>query len=282
MKVIACLMIVLAGAGVVFAEGTLERGSGILARENRDISNVRGVRLTTFGTLRIKQGLREELVVSGDHNLLRRIETKVRSGILSIGMKTPITIFRPAQRVEFDLTVMELESIELTGSGDAYADRLDCGFMTIQITGSGDLEIRDLRLANDLDIRQTGSGGTRIDELRMNARMSLTTTGSGDTAIGRFTEVEMIEGRITGSGDFVLTGSSKEVVFRGNGSGDFKCAGLKTQTASVTLTGSGSAVFDTISENLSGKISGSGDLIFSGNPRLMNMKTTGSGDVIQR
>ena len=257
-------------------------GSDLRATEERHISGVRGVRLDTSGTLTITQGSNERLTISGDDNLLKWIVTPVKDGILTIRRNRRIRTFYPAQRLVYELTVPDIHSIELRGSGHAFADRLQGDILNVEITGSGDLEIGNLQLSGNLDVVVRGSGGATIGELKSAKDVRLRTTGSGDISITGFQGVQQIDSRITGAGSQILKGTSRELQIKSTGAGDLRGQEYRTDIAVVDLMASGGVEIASIEQSVSGRLAGSGDLIFGGNPGLVSIKSSGSGRVIRK
>ena len=242
------------GTGSFGWPGTV-RGSGRVVEEERPISGVDGVVLATLGNLTIKVGDEEELRIEAEENLIPYFETEVRNGTLFIRQRNNARI-APRKPVNFYLTVVELESIELTGSGDAEAADLEAKQFSATLTGSGDLNMESLD-AESLDVRINGSGGIRLEDLRAD-RLSVRMTGSGD--------LDIIDGRV------------EEQSITITGSGGYEAGSLASAEAEVQLTGSGSATIQ-VDDRLNASTSGSGDVRYIGNPTV-NRSSTGSGDVV--
>jgi hypothetical protein len=85
---------------------------------------------------------------------------------------------------------------------------------------------------------------------------------------------------INGSGSVALSGKAAEHQATISGSGDIRAFDLKSQTASISISGAGDCSLCT-SEFLTACISGSGDVIYTGNPRVES-RVKGSGSVKAR
>lgn len=124
----------------------------------------------------------------------------------------------------------------------------------ITISGSGTVNANDIG-TEVLDIAVSGSGDVRIDAL----------------------EGDRVKSTISGSGDISLSGDVSEQEVQITGSGDFSAVELLSNTAVVTITGSGNAtVFATSS--LDASITGSGNITFYGDPAVKRA-ISGSGDI---
>lgn len=244
---------ILGCVGTVPAFGVV-RGSGRLTEEERPVSGLTGVELATFGDLSIQVGDKEELRIEAEHNLMRYIETERRNGTLVIKTRNGVSL-RNRRPVRYFLTVKELESIEISGSGDVNAVDLEARRFDVTITGSGNLEMGDLD-TDTLQVRLSGSGDMDMDDLR----------------------AEALEAEITGSGKLDIAGGQiKKQEVTVTGSGDYRARGLESAEAEVRLTGSGTATMR-VENDLRVTITGSGDLHYIGDPSV-DSKVTGSGDI---
>jgi hypothetical protein len=250
------------------------RGSGRVVEEERAVSGITGVELATFGNLTIEVGEEEELRIEAEENLIPYFETEMRDGTLVIRQRPTVRL--ASQRpVNFYLTVKELESIVITGSGDASAPDLEAERFSITITGSGDLRTEDLE-AGRVNVRLTGSGDLQMGNLDA-ASLDVRINGSGDVEIDDL-YADSLEVDVTGSGGLDITGGQVDVQHvRLTGSGGYRASGLESAEADVELTGSGGASIQ-VEEHLKARITGSGDVRYAGSPTV-DQSTSGSGDV---
>jgi hypothetical protein len=252
------------------------RGSGRVTEEERPVSGITGVELATFGDLTIEVGDEEELRIQAEENLIPYFETEMRNGTLVIKQRQNVRIvsYKP---VNFYLTVKEkeLESIEISGSGDVRAPDLEAERFSITVTGSGDLRMEDLE-AGRVKARLTGSGDLRMGNLDADT-LDVRLSGSGDTAMDDLS-ANTLEVGMTGSGSLDIDGGEVErqdVTITGSGS--YRARGLESVEADVRLTGSGSANIQ-VEEHLNASTTGSGDVRYTGSPTV-DKTATGSGDV---
>jgi len=250
------------------------RGSGRVAEEIRPVSGVTGVELATFGDLSIEVGDDEELRIEAEENLIPYFETEMRDGTLVIKQRQNVRIVsnRP---VNFYLTVKAIESIGISGSGDARAPDLEAERFSITITGSGDLRMEDLE-AGRVRARLAGSGDLRMGNLDADT-LDVRISGSGDMAMDEL-RANTLEVDMNGSGSLDIDGGKVETQkVTATGSGDYEARRLESAEADVRLTGSGSATIQ-VEEYLNASTNGSGDVRYAGNPTV-DQATTGSGDV---
>ena len=155
-------------AAWLFLAGCGTPGSGTAGRETRQVSGIRAVQLTGDAVLSIEQTGVESLTVETDDNLLDHVSSDVVDGTLVLEVDG---IIDPTDSIAYEMTVADLESITLTGSGivevkDLEADRLD-----VSISGSGTVTVAGTTAAQAADIG--GSG-------RYNARELSSTTATVD------------------------------------------------------------------------------------------------------
>lgn len=263
---LGCCMIGLGGA----------RGSGRVVEKEIAVKNFTGVELATFGNLTIEVGDQEGLRIEAEDNLIKYFEANVFGDTLKIDSRPGVYI-RPTRRVHFYLTVKELDTLIVTGSGDVEAPDLKAGRFLVKITGSGDVTMRSLD-ADDVKVRITGAGNLDISSVEAK-RQEITLTGSGDVEIGDL-DTDEIEARITGSGDLdIRDGRAEEQRVALSGSGSYGAKRLESDEADVRIGGSGGVTVH-VRELMEVKITGSGDVHYIGSPRV-EQSVTGSGDVVQ-
>ena len=234
-KRLALLAVLFAGC-LLASACTLDMvpGSGARITESRPVSGIDRVSLTCSGDVILTQGDRESLTVETDDNLMQYITTGVSDGTLTL--VTKVGVSPTPTRLKFTLTVVDLDGLTATGSGDIHVARFD---------------------TDRLEIKTTGSGGIQIETLA----------------------AQEIEVRVTGSGDVELAGQVDDQVVTLTGSGKYRAGELRSSTATVKTTGSGSAT-TWVTESLDARISGSGSIEHYGNPRT-TVSDTGSGRVKQ-
>lgn len=107
-------------------------------------------------------------------------------------------------------------------------------------------------------------------------RIEIGTSGSGD--INAEVDAPSISVSGSGSGNVTLLGMTKDFDCKMSGSGDVKCANLKSENAVIHVSGSSDVhVFASVS--LKVNVSGSGDVYYGGNPTSPEIQIAGSGTV---
>ena len=160
-------------------------GSGKTVTEERAISGVEGVALSFVGDLRITQGDEEKLVITGDDNVLPLITTEVKDGVLTIGSKSTFGV-PVINDLHYDLTVRNLNNLQLSGAGNAEMEKLDTGDLTAGVSGAGNLSIKDLQ-ADTVVANLSGVGNLELGGKAKRQSISLSGAGSysgGDLETG--------------------------------------------------------------------------------------------------
>jgi hypothetical protein len=134
-------------------EPVTEDGRG----EVRDVRDFQEVALEGVGTLMIEQGDTESLSIQAEPRVLRRIETEVSNGKLTI---RPDRSFETREPITYFLTVKQLTGIELAGAGRIEAGQLSTDQLVLNGRGAGAVIIENL-IANTLGI--TASGNTKVE-----------------------------------------------------------------------------------------------------------------------
>jgi hypothetical protein len=249
-------------------------GSGRVTEKVVEVGDFTGVELATFGNLTIETGDEEELRIEAEDNLIEYFEVAVYGDTLEIRTR-PGVLLRPTRPVYFYLTVKELDTILLSGSGNVEAPDLEAERLSVKISGSGDIETGDLA-AEGIDLRISGSGDLDIAGCEAEAQ-EVAISGSGDARV-RNLDAGELEVRISGSGNLdVSEGEVKEQRVTISGSGDYDARHVASDITSVRINGSGSTVVQ-VRDHLEVRISGSGDVHYVGQPTVES-SVSGSGDV---
>ena len=126
-------------------------------------------------------------------------------------------------------------------------------------------------------ITSSGSADiTRRGTIKNSNQIEIRTSGSGD--INAEVDAPSISVSGSGSGNVTLSGRTKDFDCKISGSGDVKCANLKSENAVIHVSGSSDVhVFASVS--LKVNVAGSGDVYYGGNPSSPEIHITGSGTV---
>ncbi len=153
----------------------LIKGSGKVVKETRPVCGIRTLESCGGGEVFVTQGPTESLQVEAEDNLLPLLTSTVTDGKLCLSMK-PRVSFATTKPIRFYLTVKDLSSISILGSGGVQCSDLKTENLALFIGGSGDIAIKTE--AKRVAAECMGSGNASVDATAEN--MKLTVGGSGD------------------------------------------------------------------------------------------------------
>jgi hypothetical protein len=130
-------------------------GDGNVVEESRAIGACSSLDHGGVGIVQIQQGVGEQLRVRAEENLLDYLNTDMQGGELVI-WKDGVTLLN-TRPIEYDLTVVDLDRVALTGAGQIQASNLDTGPLALKLSGAGNIELVDLN-APRLDVDASGVG----------------------------------------------------------------------------------------------------------------------------
>jgi hypothetical protein len=237
--------------------GSGVQGSGDVAEESRAIEpGVTGVELAMHGDLIITLGESEGLVVEAEDNLLPHIRSEIRGDTLWIGTRSN-TNLRSTRPIRFSLTLNELDTIQVSSSGNIDAPDLEAERLSLAIRSSGTLTTGDLT-CDALSLEISSSGNMRLG-----------------TIVADTVDVEIrSSGRIEIDG-----GAADRQSIRISSSGNYEARHLESRTADVRITSSGSA-YVWVEEALDATLTSSGSVLYVGDPEI-DASTSSSGDVVR-
>jgi Putative auto-transporter adhesin, head GIN domain len=171
---------------------------GKVTSESRQVKNFDRVRCS-FGELMITQGDRESLTIIAEDRIQSQIVSEVRDGVLYLYPKNN-TSFVTFDRIRFNLTVKNINELNLDGLVQVQADNLKTDHLKLAATGSAKIAINSLK-ANTLNVDLGGaselnlagkvtdqtlyfSGGSRYRaDLLESQTVSLQINGAGDATV---------------------------------------------------------------------------------------------------
>ena len=200
-------------------------GSGNKITQERNVSKFNSVSFSGSGNVNIIQDGTTRLKLSGDDNILDKVETYVQDDVLYI---------KPKQCV--------------SGNIDAYVN-MDT-IRSINLSGSGNIIGSTKIVSDDLSLKISGSG--KIMAGLEAKKLEITTTGSGEsTLIGTADDYTYDS---SGSGKFFAYNLiTKRGKIRITGSGTAETTAQ--ETLDVTISGSGTVYYKgnaTVNQNVSG------------------------------
>lgn len=206
-------------------------------KETRNVGAFEAIQMSMSGRVYVTQGNRNEVIVEADRDDLEKVRTEVRNGRLVIGSRSNRSWFSWGSnfdgRVNVYVTVKELRSVTVSGSGDVIGQNtIETEDFEASISGSGDIELEidakrvessisgsgNIELsgaAEDVRLGITGSGKFYAEEMRA-GDYNIKISGSGRASITTFGELDV---RISGSGGVYYSGQPTDVNTSISGSG---------------------------------------------------------------
>ena len=235
---------------------------GIDFVEVREVGKFRSLSSSLPCNVYFSQSAKQEVRIETTEEFASKVLTVVEDGTLKLKLEDgnyPKLILRIV------ISVPEIESITLQGSGDLFHEGLlqVDNSLSLKVSGSGDMRIGSVS-CKGFETSTSGSGNIDIESLAAAGNVSARATGSGDIHIpGRVAVDGGVELSVSGSGDIDI----KSVSASGN--------------ASVRTTGSGDICLRDVVFNgdMDLKTSGSGDIIVNGTCRDVVASSSGSGNI---
>lgn len=207
-------------------------GSRRVVTEDIKVSDFDQINFSTIGDLTITQGDRESLTIEAESNVMSRITTGVRGGTPYIEMKSGIWNVVPTKPVRYDLTVKELNSLDLSGVGSVYAGAIDTDRLDLDMSGAGKVIIRSLT-AETLEVDHSGAGKCELAGQVRRQEVHLTGAGEYDAAD---LESESVEVELSGVGEATVW-ATEALDIRLSGVGSVSYYGDPTVTQNVSGIG---------------------------------------------
>jgi hypothetical protein len=158
---------------------SLVSGSGVVTSETREVNGFDRIEMSGIGTLYITQGEVESLKIEAEDNILPKIKSEVRNGILSLGFGVDdwSDIVQPTKPINYYVTVKDLTRIELSGAGRVKSEIIETASLKILSSGAGDIEINNI-VAKELDVNLSGAGNCQVSGEVTNQSIDISGAGS--------------------------------------------------------------------------------------------------------
>ena len=209
------------------------------SEEARNISNFKGIRISSGIDLYVKQGSVESVRIVGDKDKLEKVRTDKEGDILRIYVENSKGWFNfdwnNKKVTKAYVTVKNLNSLSATGGSDIFSEgKLDLIKLDVRATGGSDIKL-------DLD----------TDELTCET---------------------------TGGSDVTLSGTATVFKASATGGSDLKARNLRTNFCSISSTG-GSDAHVWAEKEISISATGGSDIFHRGNARVVQSSTSGGSDI---
>lgn len=187
-------------------------GSGTPAAEPRALPSFTAVELAGTNRVTVQVGTPQQVVVHADSNLLHRVLTQVRSGVLVVSDRGSFTTRSPMQ---VDVTVPSLSAATLSGmgTGDLTVTGVGTNSFTARLAGTGTLTASGR--ADRVNASLTGDGTLMLAALRAgNTIVAMRGTG---TAVVYATG--SLDATLAGTGTILYIGHPEHLITKVTGTG---------------------------------------------------------------
>lgn len=226
------------------------------AEDDRDLEPFEAVNFSLPYSVEFVAADRHYIEFDGDEDVIDDIKTRIKGDTLKVYKDSGGWFNWSEGNVVVTIGYVDLNSINLSGSGDGFAELIETADLTLRITGSANMEMEAV-VADTVSISIAGSGNVEIHQL----------------------DADQVTSKIAGSGDIELSGRAVEQEISIAGSGDLEAAELRTQETTAKVRGSGD-IRVWAASRLGASVMGSGDVYYYGDPQSVKESVHGSGDVV--
>lgn len=208
------------------------KGEGSVITKTLSVNTFKGIDLTFASDVKVKQGSTQEVKAIGHANIIDKIETAVSNDIWKIALENGCY---NNYKLKLEITVPTINSLD--------------------ITGSGNIEVEDFTNQSSLKANITGSGNISLAKFEGITNLDVSLAGSGDfKANNDISSLDALKLDILGSGKYSgFAISSNKCTVKSSGSGNAEVKAINT--LNVTITGSGDVYYKgtpTKTENVTG------------------------------
>jgi len=218
-------------------ENTCIQGQGGITSRTLSVANFTGLDLAGASNITISQGPTQEVIATGQSNILSLVSTEVSNNYWSVKL---IDGCYQNYDLSFQITVPDINKIDLSGSGNIVVNNfVDQSDLEMNISGSGNITLKTFDGAENLSVDISGSGSI---------------LGNAD-----FSNLTNLDIDISGSGNyngFPIQTDDCQINIPGSGN----CNVFVNDNLNVKISGSGS-VFYKGNPTITTNISGSGSVI---------------------
>lgn len=186
-------------------------GSGHVVASSRTVGTFSGIKLEGAADVRVVVGRRTAVTVRGDDNIVKIVDTTVRSGTLVISehnrsftTEVPLTV---------TVAAPALDTSTFEGAGTMQIERIRSARFTATFGGAGQLELS----GNTRHLALTLSGAGSADAARLESQfVTVVVAGTGSA---RVTATRTLDATVSGTGSIVYGGGAPIVRTHVSGTG---------------------------------------------------------------
>jgi hypothetical protein len=147
-------------------------GSGNVVTENRQVSGFYGIAVSGIGEVIVERTGNESLTITSDDNILPRLESVVRNGILFLGPENNVSL-SPSRGIVYRLTASTFDEINVSGVVTVTVSGIDT--QSLETNMSGTCTVKPEGTADNQDISTSGTcnfDGESLDSRIVNISVS--------------------------------------------------------------------------------------------------------------
>jgi len=149
-------------------------GIGDIVTDTLDLSSFHSIKNTGVANIYVTIGDTQSVVLKAQQNIIDVLTYDVNSSELEIGVKENTSI-RESKGIVFEITIPEIEKIELVGVGDFELSGDSQDELYIFLIGVGTVRAYNL----EVDVCHITSTGVGNCQVRVNNTLNVTITGVG-------------------------------------------------------------------------------------------------------
>lgn len=201
-------VVVTAGCG---SADSCVNGSGSVISQTLDLSGLTGVDFQAAGEVTVTLGSSQQVMVSGQENIVERLNTDVINGIWEIGFDECV---QNISGLRIDITVPEFDSAELSGAGTIVAET-DANEMDTTLSGAGTITVSGQSTRHNVSL--SGAGTVEAFDL-IGADVDVVLSGDGTVNV---TANEELSVDLSGAGAVFYKGDPEpDILISGSGNVD--------------------------------------------------------------
>ena len=172
------------------------------ASEARTVPAFQSIELAGTLQVDVEVGKAASVTVTGEADLLDKVVTKVKDGVLVIDTKRDLP---RRHHLRATVTVPELAAISLTGTGDMRVSGISSDSLAVRLPGTGAMTLTGS--ASTLKLSVDGTGNIAAKNLATKAAtVDMSGTGSATLQVS-----QSLDARITGTGSIDVHGHPAQV-----------------------------------------------------------------------
>ncbi len=176
-----------------------QESPGNVVSESRNVSGFEEVELQGVGNLSIEQTGSESLMVEAEEDVLPKLRTEVVNNRLILGPKAN-TSLQTTQPINYKLSVKDLQTLRVSGSGDIEAESISTDKLAVTISGAGNVSMSGQADSQQIDI--SGVGNYQAEDLE-SKEVKIDISGSGSAIVNVSDE---LDAEVSGAGSVEYIG----------------------------------------------------------------------------